>query len=74
MASEHELQVGDSVWFRFGPADVIGRIQEDRGPIGVGGRRLYLIAFQLEPSVDFQIELPADELRIQDHELIESPR
>ena len=42
-----------------------GEVKEDRGPIGVKGRHLYLVDFRLDPQSASlsQIELPADELQ-----------
>ena len=57
---------GDLVRFRLGTRWVQGEIQEDRGPIGVLGRHLYLVGFHIEPetaSISF-IELPADQLQL----------
>jgi hypothetical protein len=42
------VHVGDRVRFQWGFRDVDGVVVEDRGPLGVGGRRLYDIAFRLE--------------------------
>ncbi|HEX4793915.1 MAG TPA: hypothetical protein VH370_08995 [Humisphaera sp.] len=53
---------GDRVKFRLGARSVQGRIKEDRGPIGIKGRRLYLVEFRAEPQSPSQIELPADQL------------
>lgn len=52
---------GDRVQFKMGINLVRGTVQEDRGPIGVGGRRLYLVVF---PGYDAasQIELPGQDL------------
>lgn len=56
------VHVGDRVRFQWGFRDVEGVIVEDRGPLGVGGRRLYDIAFRLEFSnEDRNIELPASD-------------
>ena len=55
---------GDRVRFRFGTRSVHGVVKEDRGPIGIEGRHLYLVEFRQEPkagSVSL-IELPADQL------------
>lgn len=61
-----QFQKGDQVEFRLGTRSVQGAVKEDRGPIGIKGRRLYLVEFRTEaqsisPS---EIELPADELRL----------
>jgi hypothetical protein len=44
---------------------VQGEVKEDRGPIGVKGRHLYLVEFRSEPqSVSLSlIELPADQMQ-----------
>ncbi len=56
---------GDRVEFRFAVQNVQGVITEDRGPIGIGGRRLYGVKFQfgLEVEEPTYIELPAVKLR-----------
>ena len=65
MMASAQFRKGDRVKFRLGTRSVQGEVKEDRGPIGVKGRRLYLVEFRTEtesmsPS---QIELPADELQ-----------
>jgi hypothetical protein len=49
----------------LGTRSVQGEVKEDRGPIGVKGRHLYLVEFRSEPqSVSLSlIELPADQLQ-----------
>ena len=59
---EVRFHKGDAVKFRLGTRTVHGLIKEDRGPIGVKGRRLYLVEFRSEPESPAQVELPADEL------------
>jgi hypothetical protein len=56
------LRVGDEVRFRLAGRTVVGKIQEDRGPIGVGGRRLYLITYEMGKGNPYSIELPRDEI------------
>lgn len=65
MATEQEIRVGIPVSFTFGVQTVRGVVVEDRGPIGRGGRRLYLVTFSPEPSYEFRIELPADQLHVE---------
>jgi len=61
--SQHRYRVGEHVRFVFGVTKVEGTIMEDRGPIGVGGRRLYRIRFQFESDEEpMYIELPAADL------------
>ncbi len=61
-----KFRVGDVVRFDYGPRKMTGTVQEDRGPIGVNGRRLYLVVFQTEPEAASQsrIELPAKLLEL----------
>ena len=63
--SEPRFRKGDSVRFRLGTRSVQGKVREDRGPIGVKGRHLYLVEFHPEPqsSCLSMIELPADQLQ-----------
>ena len=57
---------GDQVEFSYGTRMVRGVITEDRGTIGVGGRRLYSIEFRSDPYAEAPsvIELPADEFQL----------
>ena len=55
---------GQQVTFKYGTRSVQGIVKEDRGPIGMKGRVLYLVEFRPEvqsPDVS-HIELPADRL------------
>ena len=53
---------GDLVQFQFGVSSVRGRVKEDRGPIGIKGRHLYLVVFSFDPEYPSQVELPAESL------------
>jgi hypothetical protein len=57
---------GDLVSFRFATRFVQGEVKQDRGPIGINGRNLYLVEFRLDPqsASHSQIELPADQLQL----------
>lgn len=64
--SERRFRKGDVVRFDFVLNKVQGVVVEDRGPIGVKGRRLYRVEFWFglyaeEPS---HIELPAERLEL----------
>jgi hypothetical protein len=62
---EARFRKGDLVKFRLGVRSVQGEVKEDRGPIGVKGRHLYLVEFRPEAhsaSLSF-VELPAEELQ-----------
>ena len=60
--AETQFHKGDRVRFKLGVRSVQGIIKEDRGPIGVKGRRLYLVEFRADPPSTSQVELPADKL------------
>ena len=64
MKKKTGINVGDRVRFMFGPAPVIGTVKEDRGPIGLRGRRLYLIHYSPESPVVLQLEMPAEEFEV----------
>jgi hypothetical protein len=59
---EPKFRKGDRVKFRLGIRSVQGFVKEDRGPIGIKGRHLYLVEFRAEPTSPSMIELPADQL------------
>lgn len=56
------LRVGTAVNVRWGLQNVRGVITEDRGPIGVGGRRLYRVDADLGEDSPVVMELPASEI------------
>ena len=60
--SKKNIHVGDFVRFRYGTIMVTGTVTEDRGPIGLKGRRLYGIHCSPEPEFSFYTELAADDL------------
>ncbi len=64
--SEIKFRKGDRVKFQFGIYPVEGVVKEDRGPIGRGGRRLYLVEFPFGLHVESpsHIELPAERLEL----------
>ena len=57
-----QFKPGDRVRFHFVTDYVTGQINEDRGEIGVGGRRLYGIHFVTNPPEVSYIEMPEEEL------------
>ncbi len=44
------FQVGDRVRIPFGVTTLDGIVEEDRGNIGRGGRRLYVVRVEFDPS------------------------
>ena len=64
--SENQVRKGDLVRFRLALRFVQGVVKEDRGPIGIKGRHLYLIEFRHEPQAPTlaEIELPAEKFEL----------
>ena len=55
---------GDRVRVQWGLTPIDAVIVEDRGNLGVGGRRLYEVRAPMSPeSEDMVIELPAEDLQ-----------
>ena len=61
--SVHRFRVGDRVTFRLGDKRITGTIVEDRGRIGVKGRRLVAIRAKLDRVAESIIEIPVEELQ-----------
>jgi hypothetical protein len=57
-----KFRVGDWVSLEYGPQRVLGQVVEDRGPLGVKGRRLYGLSVTLGDET-FPIEVPEDDLK-----------
>lgn len=62
--SARAISVGDEVRFSLAGRAVVGTVREDRGPIGVGGRRLYSISYEMGEGTLYSIELPRDEIEV----------
>lgn len=61
--SRRRLRVGDRVAFDMGAYRAVGEITEDRGNIGVGGRRLLRIRTDARDGLEpLWIELPEEEV------------
>ena len=62
--STRKFREGDRVRFQLGTRWVAGLVTEDRGAIGMGGRRLYTVEFRSDAAAaPSHVELPADDLR-----------
>ena len=57
-----KFRVGDRVRILHGFRGLIGEIVEDRGPIGVRGRRLYAVKMRLDEWNEQTTELPEESL------------
>lgn len=62
--SASDVPVGAKVRFRIAGRSVVGWVLEDRGPIGVGGRHLYLVRYELGKGNAYTTEFPADQLEV----------
>lgn len=61
-------RVGDTVSFDYGGLTVVGIVIEDRGHIGVGGRRLMRVKVEIEHGAEpMFIELPDAALAVVKH-------
>ena len=57
-----KFHVGQPVRIKHGFRGMIGEVVEDRGPIGVHGRRLYAVRVRLDPWNEHTTELPEESL------------
>src|SRR5438270_4922173 len=57
-----DVPVGAKVRFRIAGRPLVGRVLQDRGPIGRGGRHLYLVRYEVGKGNWYSTELPADEI------------
>jgi hypothetical protein len=57
-----DVPIGAKVSFRLAGRLFVGRVLQDRGPIGKGGRRLYLVRYELGKGNWYTTELSADEI------------
>ncbi|REJ86347.1 MAG: hypothetical protein DWQ34_03885 [Planctomycetota bacterium] len=61
-SAKPKFHVNDKVAFTFGMRRVKGFVVEDRGPLGVGGRRIYRVRLDMDPFDSMYFELPEDDL------------
>jgi hypothetical protein len=65
VSTRKHMRVGDEVHVRLGPTLWRARIIENRGPIGVGGRRLYRVQLSGEPDESPQfVEVPEEDIQV----------
>jgi len=57
-----DVPIGAKVRFHFAGRQIEGRILQDRGPIGRGGRHLYMVQYELGKGNLYTTELPREEL------------
>jgi hypothetical protein len=57
-----KFRVGQRVRLKHGFRGLIAEVVEDRGPIGVGGRRLYGVRLRLDPWNELTTERPEESL------------
>src|SRR5438046_35727 len=59
---EPAFHVGDRVTFALGKRKVSGVVIEDRGRLGVGGRRLYRVEVPMDPDEPALYMMPEEDL------------
>lgn len=57
-----EYGVGDRVTIDWGGVWIEGVVVEDRGNLGVGGRRILRVRFRFDEDIEDTFELPAEDL------------
>ena len=57
-----QVRIGDWVSFLYGPRKARAQVVEDRGQLGVGGRRLYRVRLDADQSESSAFELPEEDL------------
>ena len=67
------FQVGDWVSFLYGPRQVLAQIVEDRGLLGMKGRRLYRVRLEPEQGETSTFEVPEETLEIAEGPAEENP-
>jgi hypothetical protein len=65
--TEHTFREGDHALLRFGATDVEVEVIEERGPIGVHGRRLVRVRMPVAESEPVEFEIAEAELRPATH-------
>lgn len=65
-ATPGPFREGDRVRFLWGFTPVEGLVIEDRGNLGIGGRRLYRVRFQVDDGITepMETEMPAEDLTL----------
>jgi hypothetical protein len=62
MSTATRFQVGDQVTFSYGRSTMTGEITEDRGPLGLEGRRIYQVRVSRDPFEPETWEMSEDDL------------
>lgn len=66
MVAQQTISVGDNVRFTLGTTPVHGVVIDDRGPIGANRVRIFRIRVPNDPYDEDVIEMPEDELALED--------
>lgn len=59
---DHSYKVGDRVKMDWGGHEIEGTVVEDRGNLGVGGRRILRVHFKFDEYDEDTFEVPAEDL------------
>ena len=73
MVAPKTISVGDSVRFTLGITPVHGIVIDDRGPIGANCVRIFRVRVPNDPYDDGVIEMPEDELALEDKNIAPIP-
>lgn len=63
-SKKSRLHVGSRVTFMFGVTEVVGTVVEDRGPVGMGGRRLLRVRLEVPAAEPVELEIPAEDVKV----------
>ncbi len=61
--SSKKVAVGDRVEFKLAGRRIVGKVVEDRGKLGAGGRRIVAIRTKIGRKDSSVVEIPADEVK-----------
>ena len=61
---KREIPIGAKVRFPIAGKVQVGRVLQDRGPIGMGGRHLYLVRYEAGQGNWYSTEIPTDEVEV----------
>lgn len=73
IAKQPPIKIGDRVKIDFGRRQLTGAVVEDRGAIGIQGRRIFVVSVPMDPLDPMLVELPEDECETLAPELTSRP-
>ena len=73
IAKRPPTKIGDRVKIDFGRRQLTGAVVEDRGAIGIQGRRIFVVSVPMDPLDPMLVELPEDEFEPLSSDLTNRP-